>query len=172
MQSSLSLPGVGIIVLSFLLALLMSILPLPAWLQLIWPQFLLLVLIYWVLAFPYRINLGIAWLLGLLLDVLYGTLLGEHALAFSVVAYLVYRLHRQIRMFPILQQAMCIFLLVLIYQTLLVWIQGILGLLASVFLFWLSALTSMLLWPFLFIILHGCQQRFCSTTDYKDKIFR
>lgn len=159
-MQSLSLPALITTILSFLLALLISILPLPNWLQLIWPQWLLLILIYWVLAYPYQLNLGIAWLLGLLLDGLYGTLLGEHALAFTVVAYIAYRLHRQIRMFPILQQALCMFFLVLIYQGLLVWIQGMLGLLTNVYLFWLSALTSMLLWPWLFMGLRRCQQRY------------
>ncbi len=161
-MQSLSLPGVLTIVLSFLFALLFSILPFPGWLQLIWPQWLLLVLIYWVFTFPYRISLGIAWLLGLLLDGLYGTLLGEHALAFTIVAYLAYRLHRQIRMFPIFQQAISVFFLVLTYQAVLIWIQGMLGILTNVYLFWLSALTSMLLWPWLFIVLRRFRQRFCA----------
>lgn len=161
MMRALSLQSFIIIVLSFLLALLVSILPLPNWLQLIWPQWLLLILIYWVLALPYRVSLGIAWLSGLMLDSAYNTLLGEHALAFTVVAYLAYRFHRQILMFPLLQQAVCVFFLVLVYQALLVWVQGMLGLLTNVYLFWLSAFTSMLLWPWLFIMLRRCRQRFC-----------
>ncbi len=156
---SITLQNLVIIVFSLLLALIVNILPLPNWLQMIWPQWLLLLLIYWVITVPYRVNIGIAWLLGLMLDGFYNTLLGEHALAFSVVAYLAYRFHRQILMFPVLQQAMCVFFLVLIYQALLVWIQGILGLLNNVYFFWLSALTSMLLWPWLFILLRGYRQR-------------
>lgn len=152
---SLSLRNVVIIVLSFLLALIVYILPLPNWVQVIWPQWVLLVLIYWILTFPYRINVGIAWLLGLMLDGVSNSLLGEHALAFSVIAYLAYRLHRQIFMFPILQQALWIFFLVLIYQALLLWIQGIIGLLTNVYFFWLPALTSMLIWPWLFIMLRS-----------------
>jgi len=153
-------PGFLLIAFSFIVALLLSILPLPNWLSLVWPQWLVLAVIYWVLALPYRVNLGVAWLLGLLLDGLYGSLLGEHALALTLVAYVVDRFHRQIRMFPLLQQAGCVFLLVLMYQAVLIWIQGMLGQLTNVYLFWLSALTSMLLWPWLFVLLRAYRRRF------------
>lgn len=158
---SFSLRGFIVILTTFIFALLISILPLPNWLNLIWPQWVVLVAIYWVLALPHRVNLGIAWLLGLVLDGLYGSLLGEHALALTLVAFIVERFYRQIRMFPILQQAISVFGLVFIYQIILIWIQGMLGLLTSdVYLFWTSALTSMLLWPWLFFVLRACRRRF------------
>lgn len=160
-MNSFSARGFIVICSSFILALIISILPLPNWINLIAPQWLLIVVIYWVLALPHRINLGIAWLLGLLQDGLYGSLLGEHALAMIVVAYLVDRFHRQIRMFPILQQAGSVFLLVLIYLFILIWIQGMLGSLTNdVYLFWASALTSMVVWPWLFITLRASRRRF------------
>src|SRR5690348_1442511 len=126
-HSPLPISGIVIISASFLLALLLSILPLPLWGLIIQPQWLVLVIIYWVMHLPHRISLGIAWIVGLLLDALYGSLLGEHALAMSVIAFLSQRLHQQFRMFPLLQQALGIFLLVIVYQLILVWIQGILG---------------------------------------------
>lgn len=159
-MSPLSLSGFIIITTSIVFALLLSIIPFPQWLTLLLPQWLVLVVIYWVLELPHRVNLGIAWILGLILDGLYGSLLGEHALALTVVAYLVDRFHRQIRMFPMLQQAAWVFVLVFIYQTILIWIQGILGLLPNIYLFWLSALTSMLFWPWLFVILRSCRGRY------------
>lgn len=158
-MNTLSGKGILLIVSSFLLALLMSILPLPNWLELLWPAWMALILIYWVIALPHRISLGIAWLLGLLLDGLYGTLLGEHALAFAVIAYIADHFHRQIRMFPILQQAVSVFCLIMIYQVLLAWIQGMLGEFENVYFFWASALTSMLLWPWLSILLRNLRQR-------------
>lgn len=159
-MNTLSGRGIFLIATSFLLALLLSILPLPTWLEFIWPAWLPLILIYWVIALPHRISLGIAWLLGLLLDSLYGTLLGEHAMALAIITYIADHFHRQIRMFPILQQAVSIFFLILAYQTLLVWMQGMLGLFENFYLFWLSALTSMLLWPWLYVLLRGLRQRF------------
>lgn len=160
-MTPLSTRGFMVIFSSFLIALLMSILPLPNLVNLLWPQWLVLVVIYWVLALPHRVNLGIAWLLGLLLDGLYGSILGEHALALTIVAFIVERLHRQIRMFPLPQQAMSVFALVFIYQLILLWIQGMLGLLTNdIYLFWVSALTSMLFWPWVFFILRAARRRF------------
>jgi len=158
---ALSMGGILIIALSFLLALLLSILPVPGWILLVQPPWLTLIVIYWVVAVPHRVSLGIAWLLGLLLDALYGTLLGEHALALCVVAYLAQRLHRQIRMFPLTQQAMSVFLLVIIYQIVLLWIQGIIGQLNdSAYWFCVPALTSMLFWPWIAMLLRYYQRRF------------
>lgn len=158
---ALSISGLTVIILSFLLALLISILPLPAWVILLQPQWLILVIVYWVVAMPHRVSVGIAWILGLLLDALYGTLLGEHALALCVVAFLAHRLHRQIRMFPLQQQAISIFVLVIVYQCLLLWIQGILGQLGNnLYWFWASAITSMLLWPWVAMLLRYSQRRY------------
>lgn len=155
----ISLRDTLVIILSLLFALVISILPLSPWITLLWPQWLALVLIYWVIIYPHRVNIGMAWLFGILLDVLYGTVLGEHALALTIVIYLAYRLHQQIRVFPLFQQALWVFFLILLYQALLVWIQGMLGLLTNVYLFWLSAVTSMLLWPWLYILLRKMQHR-------------
>jgi rod shape-determining protein MreD len=160
MNSHLSLRGLLVISFSFILALILSILPFPASFNFFWPQWMVLVLVYWVIALPHRINMGVAWLLGLLMDGLFGSLVGEHALALSVIAYLADRFHRQLRMFPLLQQSVMICLLVLIYQLLLLWIQGIRGLLADAYWFWLPALTSMLLWPWAFMLLRSYRRRF------------
>ncbi len=157
----LSLSGILIILVSLLIALILSILPLPAWVLLIQPQWIILVILYWIIVIPHRISIGIAWIIGLLLDVLYGTLLGEHALALCVLAFLAQRLHRQIRMFPLLQQAFSVFILVIIYQALLLWIQGTLGQIGNnINWFWVSALTSMLLWPWVAMLLRHCQRHF------------
>ena len=157
----MSFGSVVIVIISFLVALLLSILPLPVWLTLIQPRWVVLVVIYWIIALPHRFSLGVAWILGILLDVLYGTVLGEHALALSVVAFIAQRLHRQIRMFPAMQQAFSIFLLIIVYEGLLLWIQGMLGQLGSnARWFWASGLTSMLFWPWVHNLLHTCQRRF------------
>ncbi len=158
---TLSLSAILVIALSFLVALALSILPLPDWILSIQPLWLVLVIVYWIMAMPHRISVGIAWVLGLLLDVLYGTLLGEHALALCVVAFFAQRLHRQIRMFPLMQQACCIFILVIIYQALLLWIQGVLGQLGNnLYWFWVPAITSMLIWPWFVMLLNHWQRRF------------
>ena len=67
-----------VIPISFVLALILGLLPMPAWFENARPEWVALVLIFWVIAMPQRINVGIAWMLGLLLDGFNDTLLGEH----------------------------------------------------------------------------------------------
>ena len=68
------------------------------------PNFLLLVLLHWVLAAPRWINLGWAFFLGLCLDMLHYGLLGQHALAFVCMAALVLTLQRRLPHFTTLEQ--------------------------------------------------------------------
>lgn len=72
-----------VILLSFILAFLLTVLPLPDWARFYRPQWSTLVLIYWTLASPYRVGVGIGWATGIVIDVITGTLLGQHALALS-----------------------------------------------------------------------------------------
>lgn len=141
-------------------ALLLTLLPMPDWVGWLRPVWVLLVLMYWTIMLPYRVNIGIAWLVGLMLDVLNGTLLGEHALAFTLIIYLVSRIHSRIRMSPMLQQGLTIGLFIVGYQFILFCIQGATGDLPRRWMYWLPALTSMLLWPWLFTILQDCRRRF------------
>lgn len=149
-----------IIPFTFVVALILTMLPMPEWTIWLRPAWVLMVLIYWSMEMPYRVNVGIAWILGVLLDVLNGTMLGEHALALTVVVYLVVRMHSQLRMSPLLQQGLVIFLLVLIYQFVLFCIQGFVGDLPHGWLYWASSVTSMLLWPWVSSIMRDCKRRF------------
>lgn len=160
MLTTLTLRGFLLIIFSFFIAFILSIVPLSNWGDLLRPQWVALVLIYWVIALPHQVGLLTAFILGLLLDALYGSLLGEHALALTLVAYFAERLHRQMRMFPLLQQAVAVLIMIMIYQALLIWVQGILGELSNVRWLWLSALVSMLLWPWLYLLLRGGQRKY------------
>lgn len=160
MNSNMSVSGFFIIIISFLLALMLSIIPLPDWAVNYRPEWLPLVLIYWVIALPHRVGLFVAWILGILLDGLYGTVLGEHALALIVIVYLADKFYRQIRMFPVIQQAFSILIFILIYQGILLWIQGVLGQLPNLRWFWISAVTSTIIWPWLFMLLRSTRRQF------------
>ncbi|MFN7097640.1 MAG: rod shape-determining protein MreD, partial [Gammaproteobacteria bacterium] len=106
-----------------------------------------LVVLYWVMVVPDRINVGVAWLVGLLLDGLNGSLLGEHALALTVVAFLMSRWHRQIKNFPFWQSAVAVGFLIAVYKVLIWVIQGVIGQQPSTLAYLFPILTSMLLWP-------------------------
>lgn len=144
---------------TILIAFILTLLPMPDWTVWLRPAWVMMVIIYWVMVAPHRVNVGIAWLVGLFLDVLNGTLLGEHALAMTLVAYFVARMHSRLRMFPLLQQGFSVFILILIYQFVLFCVQGFLGQLPSTWLYWSSSVTSMLLWPWLFSMLRDWRRR-------------
>jgi rod shape-determining protein MreD len=67
------------------------------------PDFLLVVIIYWMLRAPNICNIGLAWLAGLIVDLSTGSLLGQYALSFTITAYLGLQYQRRIVLFNQLQ---------------------------------------------------------------------
>lgn len=82
------------------------------------PDLTATVLAFWCIHQPRRVGIGIAWTLGLLLDVGNGALLGQHALGYSVLAFLAFTVHRRILWFPPWQQALHVLVLLLTTQLL------------------------------------------------------
>ena len=72
------------------------------------PYWLALVLAYWVLEAPERVGLGFAFAVGVLADLLYGSLLGEQALRLVIMAFILQRFRLRLRFFPLSQQALAI----------------------------------------------------------------
>lgn len=142
------------ILLTFFAALFLALLPMPEWA--VWgrPAWVLLVLIFWTLAVPTRVNVGMAWVMGLLIDILNGSMLGEHALAMTMVIYLVYQSRMRVNMYPLLQQGLSVFIFVIFYQFILYCIEGFMGAAPLSRWYWLSSLTSMLLWPWFYVLMH------------------
>jgi rod shape-determining protein MreD len=136
-----------LIFISFFLALALLIIPLPKFLVFFRPQFALLVLIYWVLYLPERVGIATGFTVGLLLDVLHGGLLGQYALSFTIVSYLVYQLQARLRMFPIFQQMLSVLVFCGLVQVLAMWIYYFVGEPRAFLLQWLSVLTTALFWP-------------------------
>jgi rod shape-determining protein MreD len=151
--------GSSWIAVTFVVAFLLTELPLPDWAALWRPGWVTLVLIYWCMAVPERIGVGVGWMSGLVLDVLMGTVLGQHALALSVVAFLTLKLHRRVRVLPIWQQGLTVFVLLMIDHVLVLWINGIQGRPVESLAYWASPLTSTLLWPWVFIILRDMRRK-------------
>lgn len=145
---------------TLLMALILALLPMPDWTIWLRPAWVLMILIYWAMMTPYQVSVGVAWLVGLLVDLLNGTLLGEHALAYTIVIYFVSKMYIRLRMYPLLQQGMSILVFVLMYQFVLYCIQGFIGELPSSHLYWLSSVTSMLLWPWLFVLMRDLRRWF------------
>lgn len=145
--------GGNVILLSFIAAFILSMLPLPQILQSVRPEFVLLVLIYWCIALPNRVGVGIAWVAGLVFDVSTDSLLGQHALTFALVAYLAIQLHQRIRIFPIWQQALTIFIFMMLQGTITLWINGMLGDAPPLSVFILPAISTALFWPIAYLLM-------------------
>ncbi|OGT65819.1 MAG: rod shape-determining protein MreD [Gammaproteobacteria bacterium RIFCSPLOWO2_02_FULL_47_50] len=152
--------GGGVIFFSFIVALMLTAMPLPEW-AINWrPAWVAMVLIYWCMALPHRVGIGVGWLLGIFLDVLQGTLLGQNAIGLAILAFLTLKSHQRVRMYPLVQQALVICLFVVVYQLLSLWVRGIMGIPPRSWTYWMPAFTSMVLWPWLFIILRDLRRRY------------
>ena len=148
------------IAVTVVLALIFSVVPLPGVLDDARPELLLLLVIYWSLSAPHIAGLLFAWFCGLAIDLLKGTTLGQHALAFLLVAFLVHKNRLLIRVFPIWQQTLTVLLLIAIpYEILLWWTDGIIGQPVTTWMRWLPVLTSALLWPMLVAVLDTWNRR-------------
>ncbi|NNC55821.1 MAG: rod shape-determining protein MreD [Pseudomonadales bacterium] len=138
----------GLLFTSSIVALFAAIWPLPVWSIWIRPEFLALLVAYWVMMAPFRVGMVYAFGMGLLLDLFAATPLGQQALGLTVVAYLVFLIHQRMRMFSLLQQSLLLFLLVSVYQLLKFWIYGLSGGAYAGPALLLPALSSAICWPF------------------------
>lgn len=152
--------GRAVILLSFMLAFMLTMFPLPEWAVHLRPAWVTMVLIYWCMAVPERVGVISGWVVGLFLDVVHGALLGQYALALALIAWLTHHLHRRMRLYPLWQQATVVMLLLLLQQLLVIWIRGFIGQSPDTLMHWLPAFTSAILWPWLFIILRNVRRRF------------
>ncbi len=144
---------------SLLLSLFLLLLPLPAAVEPFKPYWPALVLIYWTLESPGRMNLGLALVVGLGADLLDGILLGDQALRLAVLVFLVIRFRSRLRFFPMWQQGLAVLALLLNNRVL----QLVIGLFAGQPLpppmFWVAPFVGAVLWPFVFLLLDDLYSR-------------
>ncbi len=146
--------NIPLLILSFLVAFLLSVITLPESLMLWRPEWAALILFYWVLQAPEKVGLGLAWTVGLLLDVLEGTLFGLNALSLAVVAYLLLTMHQRIKMFPLLQQSLTVFMVIGINVMLVHWVKSLTGYRPADMTFLFPAISSALIWPILYLVMN------------------
>ncbi len=152
--------GRPIIALSFIVAIVLTIVPLPEWLSPFRPEWIALTLAYWCMALPHRVGVLSGFCLGIFLDVLKGALLGQHALALAIMAFLTIKVHQQIRVFPMWQQALSIMGLLIIFQMLVMPINGIIGIKENDHHYWFATLSSTLMWPWIYLVLRDLRRNF------------
>ncbi|GAA6132861.1 rod shape-determining protein MreD [Halopseudomonas sabulinigri] len=149
-----------VIIFTLLVALLLSVMPMPEPFNLGRPMWLALVLAYWVMALPHRVGLLTAWLAGLVSDVLFGQLFGQHALVMTLIVWQLLLLHQRIRRFPLWQQSLVMLPVFGIAQMVLLWLNSLSGNRPPTLLFLLPALVSAILWPWVHTLLQGVKRRF------------
>lgn len=145
--------GSGRIILTIILSMCLRIAPLPDALAEFNPDWVLLVLIYWSLVLPERVGIFHAWGFGLLTDILTGRLLGQYALAYSLVIYICLKLHKRLRQFPLLQQGLFIFFCLLLSQLLLFFIKNLQHPAQLQGVFWQPVFMGTLCWPLVHTVL-------------------
>jgi len=141
--------------LTVMLAMVLSILPFPAVIDMFNPDWVLLALIYWTLAMPEKIGIFNAWMLGLLVDVLTGRVLGLHALDYALISYACIKSHKRLRQHPVPQQSIFVFFFLLFSQMFIFWIENIQGNIDLIFSFWFPVFTGTLFWPLTYFALRS-----------------
>jgi rod shape-determining protein MreD len=132
-----------------LLTLALSVMPLPDAIAPFRPDWVAVVLLYWSLEEPRRFSLLTAFWMGIALDTLTGSLLGQHSIALLTIVYLAERFHLRLRVFPVSQLAITVLVLLGLYEFILFWIDGAAGRTVPLIERWAPPLTGTVVWLFL-----------------------
>lgn len=141
------------IAMSLFLALMMDLLPWQGIALLARPDFVLLLLLYWVINQPLRVGMAAAWGLGIVMDVADGALLGQYALSYTVTIFLALVLHRRIQAFGLWQQALHVSVLLLASQLLTLLVHLASGADFIGWSYFLASVSGTLLWPVLGLVI-------------------
>ncbi|MFT5502763.1 MAG: rod shape-determining protein MreD [Gammaproteobacteria bacterium] len=148
-----------VIHLSLIVGLILMMLPLPDWAQTYRPHWVALMLIYWSMALPKRVGLWFAFFTGLVVDASQGTLLGQHAVGLIIITYINLNLYQRIRVLALIQQAIYVFVLLLINQLVITWTEGVLGNPVPLSAIFASPFIGMLIWPWVYIVLRDLRRK-------------
>lgn len=148
-----------VIALSFVVALFLTLLPLPLWTQWIKPAWLVLVLIYWVIYCPEKVGVRVAFTLGILLDVINNTPFGTNAFILVLLSFLILRFIKIIRDLDFLQLTLVVGLVLLSYHIMLYLLLFFVTGQSANFLFCITRTAmSLILWPILAMLLFDYQR--------------
>jgi rod shape-determining protein MreD len=159
-MSSYRSNGRWVVVLSCLAALVLQMMPWPKEIYMLRPAWLELILIYWVMALPHRVNVGTAFVLGIIWDLTLGSTLGIRSIALSVVAYLVAFKSQLLRNMALWQQALVVVLLSFLTGVMIFVLEIFLRHVSfSIDILWHSLING-ILWPWLFLLMRKIRRKF------------
>lgn len=142
-----------LLVLLFVLASMLTIIPWPQagiWLR---PQWLLLLILACVLVQPEWMSLWIVWFIGIWMDLLTGVCLGQHALIYVIMAYLIIKFRARLLWYLAWQQTLMIGLFSWLGLAVQFCLQLLRGDLPPPGSFWLLPFFNMLVWPLFFAVI-------------------
>ncbi len=151
--------GMGLILATMGIAFALALWPLPEYLTPFRPNWMALALCYWLLEAPDRVGLGVAFLLGLVADLVFGTLIGEQALRLAVIAFIVLRFRPRLRFFTLWQQAFAVLALLLNDRIVVLMIRALAGEGMPPSAFWIAPCVGALCWPWLYLLLDDVRLR-------------
>jgi rod shape-determining protein MreD len=152
--------GRWVIYTSFAIAFLLAVVPMPHWLLFARPEWVVMILIYWVIALPHRVGVGTAFIVGILLDGLRGEIIGQNALALVLVSYICLTLYQRMRNFSLWQQAALVFVLVGLAAMTGRWVQSFGSSQSPSLHFLISAFCSAIIWPWFMVLMRATRRRF------------
>ena len=146
-MENISLRFPGAVLLSLIIAFALTIIPVrESWL--LWrPEWLALTFVHWGLASPKNSSLLLAWFVGLLVDAIHGSILGQHALGYSIVLFMTLRMRPRILIDGFFQQMFLLLLVLGTYLLINLWILGVTGNSPPGWGYWTTVLSSLLIWP-------------------------
>lgn len=147
------------VIVTVVVAFILTAMPLADWAEPFRPAWITLACIYWAMMLPNTWSVGSAWIAGLILDVMHGSILGQNALALCFVVFVTVRIHLLMRVFPTLQLTATVFALMALFQFLLFWINGVAGIDVEPVSYWGPVISSTLLWPIVASVLNGVRLR-------------
>ncbi|MBO1255834.1 rod shape-determining protein MreD [Alteromonas sp. 5E99-2] len=144
---------------SIIVALVLQIVPLPALVDIYRPDWALIVLSYWAMALPHRLNVAGAFITGIGLDILLGTPLGIHSLVLSICVFILVANYQRLRNYSVWQQSIVIALLSAFYHLLQFWLLHLLTDIYFRYDYLMPTITSMVFWPWAFWFLRRLRRQ-------------
>ena len=149
----------SVIVITFLVALILMVLPQPMWMDYAKPQWVFVVLLFWLMHAPRKIGPNSAWCIGLYVDLLMGDVLGEHALVFVIFTYFVQHFLRIIQAMPLWQQVLGVGLAGLINISIELSFMKLGGVYIVNWPMFLPVIANMVIWPWLYFLCRDIRPR-------------
>ncbi|CAB0150557.1 Rod shape-determining protein MreD [Pseudidiomarina piscicola] len=151
--------GLVPLLVSYVIALVLMVMPIPALFEPWRPDWVALVVLYWLIAIPHRVGFGTVLIIGLLTDILMGTTFGIYATALVVMAYPAIRHFQRIRNYSLTQQLLVVGVLILIKRVLVYQLEHLLNDAVFNWPYLYPVLSSAVIWPWVFLILRRYRRR-------------